>query len=120
LGGDASGARSGSEVAHPDGYGKTWNAGNGCGPAQSQGVDDVGFLHRLVEQLGAEDGVDQHRVYAVGMSNGAMMTYARACARPDDLAGIGPGPGALVTPRKPPPTLQVGAIHGTADRDVPH
>jgi polyhydroxybutyrate depolymerase len=119
FGWDALADRSGFVVAYPDGFGKTWNAGNCCGAAQARGVDDVSFLHRLVEQLVAEDGVDQHRVYAVGMSNGAMMTYAWACARPDDLAGIGPVAGALMAPCKPTPTMKVVAIHGTADRNVP-
>jgi polyhydroxybutyrate depolymerase len=119
FGWDALADRSGFEVAYPNGFGKTWNAGNCCGGAHARGVDDVAFLHRLVEQLVTDDGVDQHRVYAVGMSNGAMMTYAWACSRPDDLAGIGPVAGALVTPCKPTPTMKVVAIHGTADRNVP-
>lgn len=119
FGWDALADRSGFEVAYPNGFGKTWNAGNCCGPAHAQGVDDVAFLHQLVGQLVTEDGVDPHRVYAVGMSNGAMMTYAWACARPDDLAGIGPVAGALVAPCTPTPTMKVVAIHGTADRNVP-
>ncbi|MDQ2708140.1 MAG: polyhydroxybutyrate depolymerase [Actinomycetota bacterium] len=106
-------------VAYPSGTGRTWNAGRCCGPASAHNVDDVDFLHRLVDQLVAQDGVDRHRVYAVGMSNGAMMAYAWACARPDDLAGIGPVAGARVADCAIPPTVNVVALHGTADGNVP-
>lgn len=119
FGWDALADRDGFEVVYPQGSGKTWNAGNCCGPAHAKSVDDVAFLHRLVETLVEQDGVDRHRVYAVGMSNGAMMTYAWACARPDDLAGIGPVAGALVANCQPAPAMTVVAIHGTADRNVP-
>lgn len=119
LGWDALADKDGFEVAYPNGFGKFWNAGYCCGIAHSRNVDDVGFLHGLVEHLVVQDGVDPHRVYAVGMSNGAMMTYAWACARPEDLAGIGPVAGALVAPCQPAPAITVVAVHGTADRNVP-
>jgi len=119
LGWDALADKDGFEVAYPNGFGKFWNAGYCCGIAHSRKVDDVGFLHGLVEHLVVQDGVDPHRVYAVGMSNGAMMTYAWACARPEDLAGIGPVAGALVAPCQPAPAITVVAVHGTADRNVP-
>lgn len=119
LGWDALADRDGFAVAYPNGYQKTWNAGFCCGLANSRKVDDVGYLHRLVQYLIAHDGVDPRRVYAVGMSNGAMMAYQWACARPDDLAGIGPVAGALVTNCQPAPEMTVVAIHGTADRSVP-
>jgi len=119
FGWDTLADRDGFLVAYPNGFNRYWNAGFCCGVPHARNVDDVGFLHSLVQQLVAEDGVDPHRVYAVGMSNGAMMTYAWACARPDDLAGIGPVAGALVAPCHPAPAITVVAIHGTADRSVP-
>jgi polyhydroxybutyrate depolymerase len=119
FGWDGLADREGFVVAYPDGRNHFWNAGYCCGPPHAQNVDDVGFLHQLRDQLVAQDGVDPHRVYAVGMSNGAMMTYAWACARPSDLAGIGPVAGALVAPCTPAPPMRVVAIHGTADRNVP-
>ncbi|MDT7620629.1 MAG: polyhydroxybutyrate depolymerase, partial [Pseudonocardiales bacterium] len=105
LGWDALADKDGFEVAYPNGFGKFWNAGYCCGIAHTRNVDDVGFLHGLVGQLVTQDGVDPRRVYAVGMSNGAMMTYAWACARPEDLAGIGPVAGALVAPCQPAPAI---------------
>lgn len=119
FGWDGLADRDGFEVAYPNGFNKYWNAGYCCGVPHARDVDDVGFLHQLVELLVTQDGVDPRRVYAVGMSNGAMMAYAWACARPQDLAGIGPVAGALVAPCRPTPAITVVAVHGTADRSVP-
>jgi polyhydroxybutyrate depolymerase len=119
FGWDALADREGFEVAYPNGFARYWNAGFCCGAPHTRHVDDLGFLHGLVAQLVAQDGVDGRRVYAVGMSNGAMMAYAWACARPEDLAGIGPVAGALVAPCNPAPAITVVAVHGTADRSVP-
>jgi polyhydroxybutyrate depolymerase len=107
-------------VAYPDGHIRSWNVGpECCGRANSQGYHDADFLHALVGQLVKEDGVDPAHVYAVGMSNGAMMTYAWACTHPEDLAGIGPVAGSrlLDCPKAKP--MRVVAIHGTADRNIP-
>lgn len=111
--------RAGFVVAYPDGLNRAWNAGQCCGRPHQQGVDDVAFLHQVVDQLAREDGVDRRRVYAVGMSNGAMMTYAWACGRPGDLAGIGPVAGALVADCPAPKPVPVIAVHGSADQNVP-
>ena len=117
LGWDRLADRAGFVVAYPDGLEHTWNAGACCGLARDRRVDDVAFLDALVAALRQADGVGP--VYAVGFSNGAMMTYAWACARPGALAGIGPVAGALVTGCTPAP-LTVVAVHGTVDERVPY
>jgi polyhydroxybutyrate depolymerase len=119
TGWDALADREGFVVAYPNGAWRTWNAGRCCGPAHVHNVDDVEFLHMLVDEMVQQEGIDRHRVYAVGLSNGAMMAYAWACARPDDLAGIGAVAGALVADCPNPPAVNVVALHGTADRNVP-
>ncbi len=119
YGWDDEAARDGFVVAYPNGLHATWNVGNCCGQAQRNNVDDVGFLHALVAQLEKADGVDPKRVYAVGMSNGAMMTYTWACRDPGELAGIGPVAGTLGTACPEPHPITVVAIHGTADEHVP-
>ena len=88
LGWDALADREGLVVAYPDGLDRTWNAGRCCGPARDRKVDDVGFLDALVTPLRRDDGVGD--VYAVGFSNGAMMSYAWACARPVRSRGSDP------------------------------
>jgi polyhydroxybutyrate depolymerase len=117
LGWDALADREGLVVAYPDGLDRTWNAGRCCGSARDRKVDDVGFLDELVATLRRDDGVGA--VYAVGFSNGAMMSYAWACARPGALAGIGPVAGALTVDCPAPAPLTVVAVHGTRDERVP-
>lgn len=112
-------------VVYPDGSGRwdeillTWNAGNCCGYALDQRVDDVAVLRALVEELAASYSIDRKRVYATGMSNGGMMAYRLACEAADLFAAIAPVAGALnleaCTPAEP---VSVLAIHGTADQHV--
>ncbi|MGI5132644.1 alpha/beta hydrolase family esterase [Pseudonocardia sp. CA-107938] len=118
FGWDALADEEGFVVAYPDGLDRTWNAGTCCGTSAARGVDDVGYLHGLVARLAAEEGIDLHRVIAAGFSNGAMMAYAWACARPGDLAGIGPVAGQLLVPCAQPGPLPVVAVHGLADDRV--
>ncbi|MCE3556303.1 hypothetical protein LWC33_33285 [Pseudonocardia sp. RS11V-5] len=111
--------REGVVVAYPQGLDRTWNAGTCCGSSASRGVDDVGYLHDLAAALAAREGTDPRRAYAVGFSNGAMLSYAWACTHPGDLAGIGPVAGALTVPCPAPAPVRVGAVAGTADPRVP-
>ncbi len=111
--------REGVVVAYPEGLDWTWNAGTCCGSSAARGVDDVGYLHELAAALTERERTDPRRVYAVGFSNGAMLSYAWACARPGDLAGIGPVAGALTVPCAEPAPVRVAAVAGTADPRVP-
>jgi polyhydroxybutyrate depolymerase len=117
LGWDGLADRDGFVVAYPDGLHRTWNAGGCCGPARDRRVDDVGFLDALVAAVRRDAGTGP--VHAVGFSNGAMLAYAWACARPGALAGIGPVAGARVVDCPTPAPLTVVAVHGTADERVP-
>lgn len=111
-------------VTYPNGTGRTrlltWNAGTCCGYARDQRVDDVRFLHAMLDALAAEFRVDPARVYVTGFSNGAMMAYRLGCELTDRIAAIAPVSGALntepCTPSRPLPVLH---IHGTADQHVP-
>jgi polyhydroxybutyrate depolymerase len=117
LGFDALAARDGVVVAYPQGQDTTWNAGGCCGSAAAHRVDDVGYLNALVATLATRDGVDPARVYALGFSNGAMMSYTWACAG-GRLAGIGPVAGALTGPCPSPAPVSVVALAGSADDRV--
>jgi polyhydroxybutyrate depolymerase len=109
--------RDGFVVVYPDGVERTWNGGTCCGAARARGVDDVGFLDALVAQVRGDEGTGP--VYAVGFSNGAIMSYAWACARPGALAGIGPVAGAVLVDCPSPAPLRVVAVQGTVDDRVP-
>ncbi|MGH2719860.1 MAG: alpha/beta hydrolase family esterase, partial [Actinomycetota bacterium] len=119
YGWDDAADRYGFVVAYPDGIGRSWNAGACCGPARSEGVDDVGFLRALVEQVGDAERIDPDRVYCTGISNGAMMAYRLACELPRLLAAIGPVAGTMVCPCPQPEPTSVLHIHGLEDAMVP-
>lgn len=88
-------------VVYPDGTGRrkdkllTWNAGTCCGYASANGVDDVGFTRAVVADLARRTNIDRKRVYATGMSNGAMMSYRLAVEAPDLIAAIAPVAGSM-------------------------
>jgi polyhydroxybutyrate depolymerase len=107
-------------VAYPDGIGRSWNAGGiCCGPALREGVDDVGFLNRLIDAVAQAENIDRRRVYLTGMSNGAAMAYRYACEGSAPVAAIGPVAGTLSFACAAPRPTSVMAIHGLADQHVP-
>ncbi|MGH3611023.1 MAG: alpha/beta hydrolase family esterase [Pseudonocardia sp.] len=119
LGWNALADREGFVVAYPSGLDQLWNAGACCGRTAAEDVDDPRFLHELTVRMTAEDRIDVHRVFAVGVSNGGMLAYAWACGWPGELAGIGVIAGARVTTCPAPEPISVVAVHGTADQVVP-
>lgn len=98
-----------------------WNAGACCSVCVTLRVDDTDFLRVLLDRLDADACVDTKRVYAVGHSNGAMMTHTLACRMSDRIAAIADVAGADVDapcdPVRPVPHLHV---HGTSDGLVPY
>jgi polyhydroxybutyrate depolymerase len=113
-------------VVYPNGTGhigsaRTFNAGNCCGHALKTGVDDVGFTAAILDDLAAALPVDTKRVYATGMSNGAMMTYRLAAELSERIAAIAPVAGPLglaeIHPRLPVPVCH---FHGDHDAYAPY
>jgi polyhydroxybutyrate depolymerase len=107
-------------VVYPSGTGIgpfcTWNAGNFGGKR----ADDVAFIDKLLDDLGALVNVDQKRVYACGMSNGGMMCYRLAAELSERIAAIAPVAGTVAIdesrPTRPVPVIH---FHGTEDNLVP-
>jgi polyhydroxybutyrate depolymerase len=91
----------------------TWNAGNCCARARDEKVDDVGFLRAVVADVRGRIEVDAGRVYAIGMSNGGMMSYRLACEAADVFRGIMAVAGTDNTqscrPARPVPVLHIHA-----------
>jgi polyhydroxybutyrate depolymerase len=107
-------------VAYPAGIvtpiGLSWNAGSCCGNS----YNDVGFIRDLVKKLEETYCIDPKRVFATGLSNGAMMSYRLACDAADVFAAVAPVAGAtLVSPCKPSRPVPILAFHGTGDTIVP-
>jgi polyhydroxybutyrate depolymerase len=102
---DALADREGFILVYPNGTGVledrllTWNAGTCCGLAARENVDDVGFVRALLDELARRLPVDSSRVYATGLSNGAMMSYRLAAELSDRIAAIAPVAGASAMPR---------------------
>lgn len=105
-------------VAYPDGEGRAWNTGGGCcGRPGRQGVDDVGYISAVVDDISANVGIDANRVYATGISNGGMMSYALACST-GTFAAIGPDSATQLDACAAPRPTSVMHIHGTADQMI--
>lgn len=111
-------------AVYPNGTGRWqsfyWNAGSCCGPAVQQAVDDVAFLDALLDDLAGAYTVDPRRVFATGLSNGAMMAYRLASELSGRIAAIAPVAGTMATetcsPKRPVSVLH---FHGTEDEYVP-
>jgi polyhydroxybutyrate depolymerase len=112
-------------VVYPNGTGRlekvlTFNAGNCCGYAMENKVDDVAFTRALLDDLAKVAKIDPKRVYATGMSNGAIMAYRLASELSDRIAAIAPVAGPMGTekcdPKRPVPVIH---FHGTDDQNAP-
>ena len=98
-----------------------WNAGLWRGPTDKKPPDDVAFTGKLLDDLETVANVDRKRVYATGISNGAMMCYRLAAEMPDRIAAIAPVSGTMAidkaSPKRPVPVIH---FHGLADEIVPY
>jgi polyhydroxybutyrate depolymerase len=110
-------------VVYPNGTGRgdiflTWNAG-GIWMLANQ-ADDVAFVNCLLDDLNRLTPIDRKRVFATGMSNGAMMAYRVAAELSERIAAIAPVAGTMAMgeckPKRPVPIMH---FHGTADPLVP-
>ncbi len=69
----------GFAALYPNGWRRSWADGRGGTPADQQGLDDVGFLDALLDEVALELDYDPQRVYVAGISNGGMMAQRLAC-----------------------------------------
>jgi len=114
----------GAFVVLPDGFQDSrgyrfWNATPDCCDFEGSGVNDVGYLLGLVEDVAAEYPVDPERIALIGHSNGGFMSYRLACEADHpfsslvSVAGTGAWDEAACEATRPVSVLQV---HGTQDR----
>ena len=110
-------------VVYPNGTGliQTWNAGLFPGELTKNHPDDVKYLGKVLDDVSGSLNVDKKRIYATGMSNGAMMCYRLASEMSDRIAAIAPVAGTMALekyePKRPVPVVH---IHGTKDTLVPY
>jgi polyhydroxybutyrate depolymerase len=123
---DALAEREGFLAVYPNGTGRmkdrllVWNAGTCCGVASERNVDDVGFVAALLDDLAARISIDPKRVYATGMSNGAMMAHRVAAELPDRFAAIATVAGEMVFTGAPRHAVPVLDIHSVDDPRAPY
>jgi poly(3-hydroxybutyrate) depolymerase len=85
-----------------------------------QDADDVLYFDTLIDTIVREHGADPSRVYMTGGSNGGMMTFVYAVARPERLAAIAPVVASMFTfDAKPSVPLPILIINGAKDDEVP-
>jgi len=105
----------------PNGYSRfrsgilgTWNAGACCAAAVRNKVDDVGFIREVIARVERQANIDKRRIFATGMSNGAMMSWRLACEAPE-VRAIAPVEGtdntAACMPTHPVPVIEFHAIN---------
>ena len=120
YGWDAEADKGGFVAVFPDGVGRTWDASpDCCGKAALDKVDDVGFIEQLASTLDTQVRIDSHRVYATGISNGALLAYRLACDT-TIFAAIAPVSGTMINPCPHPSPISIIHIHGTADHTIPY
>ncbi len=116
-------------IVYPEGTGVeiggkllgTWNGGDCCGPAYDNNIDDVGFIEQMLEKIENDFNIDTKRIFATGMSNGAIISYRLACEMSDKIAAIAPV-ASIGHYKNCQPTRQVPIlhIHGLDDPCAPY
>ncbi len=130
--------RKGLIVVYPNGTARkflghklrTWNAGGGeqdwscvSGVACKNKVDDIAYFKALLNDLHTVVNVDDGRIYAAGISNGAAMVHRLACEMGGKIAAIAAIAGgnqfSALRSCHPAKPVAVLGIHGTADKGWP-
>ena len=92
--------------------------------ALAEQADDVAFIKALLDDTAKFHAIDRRRIYAAGMSNGAIFSHYLALNIPDRIAAIGAVAGGIATEAAavfaPAAPVSVLIIHGRNDPLVPY
>lgn len=112
-------------TAYPEGYGPeygveaSWNGGLCCGLAKLNDLDDTTLVSSIIDSIEKKYTIDKSRIWAVGFSNGGMLSYRLACELSDKITAIGVGAGSLMNKtcdtQKP---VSIIHLHGGSDPDI--
>ena len=98
---------------------RAWNTGHLL-RRQVRDAEDIAYFDALIDALVRNHGADPTRIYMTGASNGGMMTFVYAVARPERLAAIAPVVASMFTFEKTPSVpLPILIINGAQDDEVP-
>jgi len=119
--------REGILVAYPEGVGRNWYDGReftGGSRAHRERIDDVGFVAAVLDAIPRTHPVDPRRIYATGISNGAVFSHYLAAHLSPRIAAIAPVVGGIADPPdawlRPEHPVSVLILQGTTDPLVPY
>ena len=118
--------REGFVIAYPDAFRRQWNDGRKDAPtaAARRNIDDVALISALIDAISGDTAIDPARVFAAGLSNGAMMALRLGCDLADRLAAVAAVAGHVAKDHAPvcAPARPVSVLvmNGTADPLVPY
>ncbi len=128
--------REGFILVAPNGSGRfrhkllTWNVGFGFGYAMKHGIDDIGFVGKLLDELEGKLSIDSRRIHATGISNGGFLCHFLAGHFPNRIAAIAPIVASIGGKKKasdpmivapiPSSPVAVIAFNGGKDEHIPY
>ncbi|HEX4994402.1 MAG TPA: PHB depolymerase family esterase [Methylomirabilota bacterium] len=119
--------REGVLIAYPEGVGRNWYDGrefSSGSRAHRERIDDVGFVAALLDVVARAYAVDPRRIYATGISNGAVFSHYLAAHLSPRIAAIAPVVGGIADPPdawlRPERPVSVLILQGTTDPLVPY
>ncbi|MCA9806074.1 MAG: hypothetical protein KC777_29100 [Cyanobacteria bacterium HKST-UBA02] len=77
-------SRNGFIVAYCESARGRWSDGMN----NAKGVDDIGYVKKLISQLSARLSIDRRRIYSLGLSNGGYFAQMVACQMTDQIAAV--------------------------------
>lgn len=98
-----------------------WAATDACCDFAHVGVDDVGYLNAVIDDMQQRYHVDDKRIFFVGHSNGAFMSHRMACEASKRIAAIVAVSGAQTAHTErcnPDQPVAVLDVHGNADETI--
>ncbi len=113
-------------VIYPNGVGKSWNDGarDTFGVARNNNINDVGFIEKVIEDMGTRVNIDYENIFVCGISNGGFMAQRLAFELSEKIKGIGVVAAnlSIVQSQKDYPQHPVSVIfiNGTDDPIVPY
>jgi polyhydroxybutyrate depolymerase len=117
--------REGFLVAYPDGLRRHWRDGRTMPEGLvADDADDIGFMSALIDDAAKLQAVDPKRIYATGISNGAIFSNYLALKLGDRIAAIAPVAGGIASEVAadfhPAAPVSVLMINGRDDPLVPY
>jgi polyhydroxybutyrate depolymerase len=112
-------------VVYPEALDGNWNDGRGVRimRAQRDNIDDVKYVRALVDDLEKHCPIDRARIFATGISNGALISHRLAAEASDLVAAVAPVVGgmapAILEKFNPEFPVSILIIQGDADPLIP-